>query len=337
MISRILNDFIQKSGKSLGYISSKTGIDRSLLSKYSNNSRKVPLNAGIKILKACNGSKEQLFNFVEECNAAQSELYKNVVEEEKKLKLEQEISLIIARDEQLRNAFFDIAEAREKGLSVDSLKEEYGLDILQKLNQLMDIEVLKIENKTYYSIADSFHFNQISSLIISEGIVKHGKECLEVNTFIGDCTFDITNLTLEGRQAMRKFKEKQYNEFIDELKKWEIPTRKSKDSKRVGFVSMFTVLKSLLLAIFLAYSFTTSNIQAGVASGGASGGEGSDGSFSMSIHTLDFAAFSNNPSNTRNHDKLKEETDNNSKNRDKNSLFESFITMLAKLIESVSV
>lgn len=271
MVAQILNTYLEKTGKSLGYIANRTGVDRSLLSKIAKESRDPSLDTGIKILKECKASKEQIIDFVDESNRSQSKSYVEVSETERKAKVSQDIAMRVAKDKDIRDSFLDIADSETKGISVVALEEEYGKQIHCKLKPLIDAGVINEENGKYTALNDFFRFDQLSSACLAESIVEKARSDVELDSFVGDYSVEVCNLPKEGRVAVREFLDKQKQGLADIISKYQTPTRK--DSVRVGVTTMFTHLKSFTILGILTSLLMSVNGMAGGISGGGNGGE----------------------------------------------------------------
>ena len=271
MVVQAMTDYMQQTGKTLGFLANKTGLDRSLLSKIANQSRTPSLDAGIKILKTCKASKEQILEFIDDANRSQSQSYIEVADAESKAKIRQDLALRLSKNGDLRDAFLDIADEGKEGISVSEIEYEYGKHIHSRLAPFIEAGVVTKEHDRYYALSESFHFDQRSSASLSESIVSQANQDMEVDSFVGDYSVEVCNLPKEGRMEVRRLLDKQKQEMRSLLKKYQMPTRK--DAARVGITTMFTTLRGLLVICMVGGFLSLQDVNAGGISGGGTGAE----------------------------------------------------------------
>ena len=259
MISTIIKNYLEKSGETQANVASRLGVSDRYFADVKNGKKPPSLAFGLKTISefakgsvelkqrwinlhaAYNGNKEVL-RFLEDKYMSERQ---DQVSREVSYKLAGDIGVLF-------NAFSDILDAGEQGVSKGVLLETYGLSILKKLKFLEDKGIILINGKKYFIKNPSYlnHFPG-SSFKMMIGLIRHEEDLWESGENEGVTrwsTWDIDEDKLKDYLNLVRKQHKEQQEFLQKNAK-----STNKGGIRVGSFIGLTVLKRM----FFLTCFTT--------------------------------------------------------------------------------
>jgi len=266
MIREIIGDYLEKSTLTQAVLADRLGVSSRYFADVKNGKKPPSLKLGLKaIAEFENGNiqlKQKWIN-LHASQAGNTEVLKFLKEKEmtKELnKLSNEISLKLANDVTcLYNAFCDILESKDKGITKGFLIENYGLSILKKLRLLVEKDFVKEENNKFFVKNSEYLMHSREStfrMIIS--LVKHEQNLWESGENEGFIRWNSWEIENEKYKDYLDLLRRQHKEQVEFLEKHEKPTNEG--GVRVGSYIGLTLLKRMFLSILLVVFVLIGNL-----------------------------------------------------------------------------
>jgi hypothetical protein len=285
-----LNGYLTNSRLSLGQIALRLDISKGHLSEIKNGKARPALNTGLKILKMCGFDKVKRQAWAHFYNMEVSCEYQDVFEEfdkEEILQLNERLSFILARDSELLNAYVDIVNSEEDGMSATYLKTEYGRGIIDKLNILVDEKVLQNRGGLYATGTVDPIMTKNASYDLVKGFFDQQQLDFQKGELDGKFKFEINDITPEGRAQLVELFKRTMNKATEIMEQNKLP--RYNGGTRYIFQAMAGKIKTVF--IFLSLLFTAMAVSGlpntyAMLGGGISGGSSDDSSIIQRYHEL---------------------------------------------------
>lgn len=286
-----LNKFLELGSISLSQMAGQLGVSKGHLSEIKNGKTLPALNLGLRILKICGLDTLTRRKWAHIYNMRVSEEYLEVHDKvenkESVINLNERISNLLANDLSLMNAYVDIVNREQLGISQEELMVEYGRDVVKKLKTLIKEEVITQDDRMFKVGKCSPVITRNASYDLMKEIIDDQKEKFQHGELKGKFRFEINDLDESGYQELSVV-------FDDALKKAQEVIEKRKKAKgqtghRYVFQLLLGQLKSIVLVFgillggmslfqsqeafaqpYTGYSNTNTNSTSGGLSGGSS-------------------------------------------------------------------
>jgi len=140
-----LNHYLSSKSLSLSQVAKNLGVSKGHLSEIKNGKTDPALNTGLRILKLCGLDPEERKAWAHFYNRSISDEYLEVhadVDEVYGQKLNEKASFHLSHDLDFLNAYTDIVNKFNEGVSLVELINEYGRDIEKKLDRFVQLGIL---------------------------------------------------------------------------------------------------------------------------------------------------------------------------------------------------
>jgi transcriptional regulator with XRE-family HTH domain len=276
-LNKELNSYLGTSKLSLSQVAKRLGVSKGHLSEIKNGKAQPALNTGLRILKMCGLETEHRKAWAHFYNTSISEEYLEVHddwEKEHSRKLTEKVSILLAKDIELMNAYVDIVGEEEKGMELVELRMEYGKPIEKKLQKLVAQEVLAIETTEIGKVYKAGLVDPIITKNASYDLIKSVVEVQQFNFQSGEhkgaFKFHINDVDQEGYEQLEQLLERTMKEaseiFLNNQK-----TRKE-GGERFAFEIMLGKLKSFVIFALLSFAAFNMNMETSYAQGGGLSG-----------------------------------------------------------------
>jgi len=248
-----LNKFLELGSISLSQMAGQLGVSKGHLSEIKNGKTLPALNLGLRILKICGLDTMTRRKWAHIYNMRVSEEYLEVHDKvenkESVINLNERISNLLANDLNLMNAYVDIVNREQLGISQEELMVEYGRDVVKKLKTLIKEDVIVQEDRMFKVGKCSPVITRNASYDLMKEIIDDQKEKFQHGELKGKFRFEINDLDESGYQELSVvFDEalKKAQEVIEKRKK-----AKGQPGNRYVFQLLLGQLKSIVLVFGL--------------------------------------------------------------------------------------
>jgi len=332
MIREIIFNYLEKSTFTQAILADRLNVSARYFADVKNGKKKPSLKLGLKVINEFKNGNIQLKQKWINLHAAQAgntEVLKFLKEKEMTQelnKLSKEISLKLANDViGLYNAFCDILESKDKGITKGFLIENYGLSILKKLRLLVEKDFVREEDKKFFSKNSEYLMHSREStfrMVIS--LIKHEQNLWESGENEGFIRWNTWEIENERYNDYLDLLRRQHKEQVEFLEKHEKPI--SKGGVRVGSYIGLTLLRKMFLSILLVVFVFMGNLDL-IASGQGGGIDpGGGGPNLMAVVDPEGSLISFKDSNT-----------NLEENKDDDDLKVIWLVLWKKLLETMFI
>lgn len=273
MISQNLEKYLNGSRLSMNQVASRWGVSTPLLSQIKNGKKKPSLELGLKILRESGASIDTRKEWIEAQGSKGQELgqvYKDEKKERIELKLKSNLSELLESHPIMMDIFLDISLMGNKGFSWNGILKNYGEYGFQYVSELMKAGIVEKKQDRYFIVNENIPhaLNLENSLGVMKNIFDRLKTSAQQEEFKGEFHFDLTDVSPEGYEELKRLQEEYAKKSIAIIKENEMP--KVKGGLRVISQNIVSILQCLIIAIFIGHSANTM-AQGGGLTGGGSG------------------------------------------------------------------
>lgn len=211
--------------------------------KSKNGKTDPALNTGLKILKMCGLSIEQRRAWAHFYNSTLSPEYNEVYNDLDRKNLQQineKLSLELANNIELLNAYLDIINRAEEGFSLTELRLNYGRKVEEMLKDFVEVGILSIKETELGKI---YHAGNVTPMITTNASFSMTQTMISRahNAYIREgretpLNFQIEDISEKGVEEIIKLQKQTWKKFLTILE--ENPQHQSDGGKRV-FLNMF--------------------------------------------------------------------------------------------------
>jgi len=179
-----LNRYLDKTDLSLSQVARDLGISKGHLSEIKNRKTAPALNAGLRILKLCGLNLEERKAWAHFYNQTISDEYLEVHADVDKIygqKLNERSSFRLAHDLDFLNAYTDIVNKVDIGVTLAQLCTEYGKNIEVKLDSFVDIGILEKIDTEHGKVYKAGEVSPIVSKNASFSLIRNILEQQHIN------------------------------------------------------------------------------------------------------------------------------------------------------------
>lgn len=293
MIQEIVINYLKDSSLSQASLARYLSISDRYLADIKNGKKKPSLKVGLKVIdKLKNGDltlKQTWINQFVSKNEAAAEFLKEKKVIEEKNKLSYEMSFKMTTDRSLYNAFLDILWSESNGISSGTLIERYGLYVVEKLDDVVQLGFLAKKDKVYYSKDDSFLWHSPQSTFsMLKSLIENEEYSFREGNNQGRTRWSVWDTNRKGYIKMLESIIK-HNEEIEKISEENQTSSPDDEVIRVAWFNGITVLKSLVCALFFCGFLSVNDpMYAAGAGGGTDPGGGGPNHSTIEIEEESF-------------------------------------------------
>lgn len=206
------------------------------------------------------------------------------------IKVSDEVSLRLARDLDLLNAFTDIWYSKD-GLKVGELVERYGKSIIDKLSYLVGNEIVKRVESRFFIIEKNYHgFTPRSAFRFMHLMIENEESQFDERENIGRTRYNYADLGDDGQKWLYNKVVRDEDEFKEAVDKYTLPV--SEGGKRMAYLSAATCILKCLPVVLMLLVFNRNELLAiGPGGGGSDAGGVDPRVLSIGVPVTDFDKF----------------------------------------------
>jgi len=274
IISESLNKYLGSTKLSMGQIASRWGVSTPLLSQIKSGKKKAGLELGLKILREAGVELTERQKWLEARKTEGEEsakIFEDLKKERTEFRLQKNICDHLTSNPILTDLFLDISLMKEKGFSWNGILKNYGEYGLEQIDFLMSSGLVRKEGDRYYIIQDKLPhaLNPENSFGLMSGIFEIFKRKVKNEDFRGEFHFDITDVSQEGYEELKKLNIEYTKKMVAIIKNNEKP--RVTGGIRVIAQNLVGILKVLIVVVLTGYFGQESYAQGNGLTGGASG------------------------------------------------------------------
>lgn len=274
LISESLNKYLGSTKLSMGQIASRWGVSTPLLSQIKSGKKKAGLELGLKILREAGVELTDRQKWLESRKTEGEEsakIFEDIKKERTEYRLQKNICDHLTSNPILTDLFLDISLMREKGFSWSGILKNYGEYGLEQVEFLMSSGLVRKEGERYFIVQDKLPhaLNAENSFGLMSGIFEIFKRKVKNEDFRGEFHFDITDVSQEGYEELKKLNIEYTKKMVAIVKKNEQP--RVTGGIRVIAQNLVGILKVFIIVILTGYLAQDSYAQGNGLTGGASG------------------------------------------------------------------
>lgn len=210
------------------------------------------------------------------------------------IKISDEVSLRLARDLDLLNAFTDIWYSKE-GIKVGELIQRYGKSITNKLSYLVTNEIIKRLDNNFFIVEKNYHgFTPRSAFRFMHSMIENEESQFDERQNIGRTRYNFADFCDDGQKWLYNKIVRDEDEFKEAINKYTLPV--SKGGKRMAYLSAATCILKCLPIVLVLVVFNRNELLAIGPGGGGSDAGGADPrmfSISLPVAGLDKVSINN--------------------------------------------